>query len=83
MKETQIAKENVEKYLNKKNIHIHAFMIIICKEHLASCQRWLDFLVKVFGDDAFDMKEEFDRIIFKKQEDLRQAIKTYGDAGIK
>ena len=74
--ETKIAKRNM-KLLPRDTYEI------ICKEHLASCQRFLEFLEmidkKFFVVDNPKLAED----IIIKIKDIKQAIKTYKEAGIK
>ena len=71
--ETQIAKENVSRIEDTGNLDLKSSLIRmfrnVCKEHLATCQRFL----KAF-------KDELRKDIIT---DLQNAIKTYEDAGIK
>ena len=76
--ETQIAEENIKVW--KERIDKRT-MEMACREHKASCQRFLEFLEETFGKDL-DIEEEFDTIIHKKIQDLKQAIKLYNEAGI-
>ena len=76
MKETKIAKENVEAWnsiwvpITKKE----------CRFHKQTCQRWLEYLegiiIEINGKvTEFEWKD-------RQVEDLKQAIKIYKDAGI-
>lgn len=68
--EIDIAKANVESY-KKDNLISKVFG----QEHLASCQRFLEFL------DGF-IKKDFN-YLNNKIKDLQNAIKIYNEAGIK
>ena len=77
MKETQIAKENVEAL---KRMYFEDSINRwkdISKTHLKSCQRFLEFC-KGFGEK---FKEEYDKAnyINYKIKDLKEAIKVYED----
>lgn len=74
--ESEVAQENLKSY-KKFNITFKALT-----QHKESCKRFLEFLVKTFGEGGFDKKEEFDMIIKNKIKDLQQAIKLYKEAGI-
>ena len=80
MKETKIAKENVRIY--KASGKIIPVPVEILEEHKTTCQRWLSFLIKAYGEDGFEEEEEFDKMIYLKVQDLKQAIKLYNEAGI-
>jgi len=77
MKETKIAKENVEKLgelLSPDKYVIKGK----CQEHKQTCQRWLEFLEDV---DRIDC-QVCTGVLQTKIKDLKQAIKTYEDVGI-
>ena len=93
--ETKIAEEKVKKYLKcredykfsidkselSKDICTNNYNKIIgrCEEHKASCQRFLEFFGSLhFGGYVPSRK----RKITQKEDDLKQAIKIYDDAGI-
>lgn len=84
--ETKIAKENVEKY--KKDIR---GWDIIYKEHLESCQRFLEFLEeKQIELDKLENEltngfgqKEFDVDLNLKITDLQNAIKLYEKENLK
>lgn len=85
MKETQIAKENVRRY----NLFSNDNTLLCCQEHLATCQRFLEFL-DTWNINEIKKKEKiFDLDFFQGEEfnskitDLQNAIKIYKDAGIK
>jgi len=71
MKETKQAKENVYNWKRKTDGEDY---LDNCIEHKQTCQRWLEFLEnnRWFGNPDWE----------DKIKDLKQAIKTYEDAGI-
>ena len=90
--ETQIAEDNVRNNDNKDlPLNVRMMKNVQCKEHKATCQRWLEFLEN--DDDGLEYYyEKFNfpednvslkRIIENKITDLKQAIKLYNEAGIK
>ncbi len=86
MTETKIAKENIERYLellgkasdldDRHFIHRQN-----CFTHKQTCQRWLGFCIR---ERQTAMKLTGSVIVWNEavEEDLRQAIKLYEDAGI-
>ena len=82
MKETKIAKENVEKLgelLSPDKYVIKGK----CQEHKQTCQRWLKFLEAITKWRSWERMSEFAQANINNQiEDLKQAIKTYEDVGI-
>ncbi len=80
--ETQIAEENigmlreVEKGILEEEKHTTVTIENMCKEHKASCERFLVFLDKLFKDGGIT---DFSA---KKMLDLKQAIKLYNEVGI-
>ena len=89
-KETKIAKENVENYNNYKDGKVEKDVLKnILIEHKQTCQRWLEFLESYVKnlkrEDTFveiQFPYYFIEEIDEQIEDLKQAIKTYEDAGI-
>ncbi len=75
MKETKIAKENVED-LKKSLLNEDIY-----REHKQTCQRWLEFL-QLFIACESNCPDTFKSEIKPKIKDLKQAIKIYEDAGI-
>ena len=83
--ETEIAKENVERYegaLEKKEEDI---TWAYCIEHLASCQRFLDWINQLKFDKVWDVCwcQEDGINVLKKITDLQNAILIYEKEGIK
>ena len=81
-KETKIAKENIEwkeQYRKVDNQLELFFKEKVCKEHKQTCQRWLEFIesIKTFRTHTNNIQK-----IIKKDNDLKQAIKLYGENGI-
>ena len=81
--ETQTTKENIREMekIIQEGLE-KGYTRAICKTHKASCQRFLEFFTKTYGEDGFEETEEFDMIIKNKIQDLKQAIKLYDEAGI-
>ena len=79
--EKEIAKENIEEFNNLKR-EFDSDDSTFCRIHKQTCQRWLEFLKEAYGEDSFNVEEEFDTVIWNKIIDLKQAIKLYGDNGI-
>ena len=90
MKETKIAKENIEDLRSLKEdfeLHIWANQNeedipkreVFCLTHKQTCQRWLICLNII--SDSFDEYDSYD-FIEGYTDDLKQAIKLYEDAGI-
>ena len=81
MKETKIAKENVEfhKCSDGLNVNLQAGFLEVCSSHKQTCQRWLEFLeeFKWIKTNTLNFLE-----IMKKKRDLKQAIKLYDEAEI-
>jgi len=75
-KETKTAKEHLSK-------DTKSFWGWVCIEHKQTCERWLEFLNEAYGEDSFDIEEEFDTIIYNKIKDLKQTIKLYDEVEIK
>ena len=79
--ETQITQNNIGNYLSsKKDNLVYAY----CKEHKASCQRFLEFLE---SDEMLDAKHSGNynselEVMEEKIQDLKQTIKLYDEAGI-
>ncbi len=83
MKETKIAKENVEfhKCSDGLNVNLQAGFLEVCSSHKQTCQRWLEFLILTTHPKV--SKAIGKRNFFgDKIKDLKQAIKLYGEAGI-
>ena len=82
--ETEIAKENVGKLGELLSPDKYVFMGK-CQEHLASCQRFLEFLEQLRIDKTWDVCwiQEDGVNIKDKITDLNSAIKIYSDGGIK
>ncbi len=84
MKETKIAKENIdiEKNFMSRCTEGCEDSLKICQTHKQTCQRWLEFL----GDFDYSVvsKFNFDKVVEygDKIKDLKQAIKLYKGAGI-
>ena len=82
--ETEIAKENVKIW--KAGGNVIQIPIEILEEHLATCQRFLEFFETDLG---WNWKDEEDAdgdgclLEYHKIIDLQNAIKIYEDAGIK
>ncbi|HEC40021.1 hypothetical protein LCGC14_0509740 [marine sediment metagenome] len=72
--ETQIAEELI--YYRKRIRGTVSVIFNRCKEHKASCERFLVFLDKLFKDGGIT---DFSA---KKMLDLKQAIKLYNEVGI-
>jgi len=85
MKETKIAKENIEDYKrNKKYKHLENLSygsLLCCDEHKQTCQRWLEF-ERGMNPKQFRAGSVLYEIIQKNVEDLKQAIKLYEENGI-
>ncbi len=75
--ETRIADENVISATTGRAKFWHKS---IAEEHLASCQRFLEFLR---GFRFFKGERGAVEYLQEKDKDLQNAIKIYGDAGIK
>jgi hypothetical protein len=82
--ETGIAEELSKEWLlaQSKIIDDKLFWKTQCRTHLASCQRFLEFLEKECVEKEFGIKG-YRFGIGLKIKDLQNAIKTYEDAGIK
>lgn len=92
--ETEIAQKNVKEYkkLSKDPLKLKVgYQLVICLSNLQSCQRFKEFLedkkrqVYDFEDDVTNGlgQDRYDLSFEDKIKDLKSAIKTYGDAGIK
>ena len=86
MKETKIAKKNVEKWANSvKPIEVVEAQSIQ-ETHKQTCQRWLEFLDEWFEIDSMDNLKECNcdgcKFARDKIKDLKQAIKIYEEVGI-
>ncbi len=77
--ETQIAQKNIRIYISSKKTPLLFEWIF---SHKATCQRFLEFLEELWkrGEDFLDEPEYSD--VKNKITDLKQAIKSYEDAGI-
>ncbi len=80
MKETKIAKENVENW-EKLKVNIDNELIDNLsgeiQGHKQTCQRWLEFL-----EEEKKYMKEYSWQYTDKITDLKQVIKTYDEAGI-
>lgn len=75
--ETQIAEENIS---DREESGDMAY-VGLCKEHKASCERFLEFLRDWTSFDTLGI-EDLDFKIKDEVEDLKQAIDKYNEAGI-
>lgn len=75
--ETQIAKENVNHYLENDEADVCK---ISCKEHKQTCQRWLDMLKSLVG--ILRKNHQSSMRIDEEMKDKEQAIKLYEENGI-
>ncbi len=87
MKETKIAKENVEIYdlITDKYKQDSTF----CQQHKQTCQRWLEFLESFDLEDMDEVELSInseivclDYFIEKEMKDKKQAIEVYEKNGI-
>jgi len=79
MKETQIAEENVEGL--RDDNRFYQTELARCVEHLASCQRFLEFLENYgFTDISHNSKLD---LLEDKKKDLQTVIKVYEDGGVR
>ena len=84
MKETKIAKENVDAYKYSKDLDAQSIFSNVSLEHKQVCQRWLEFLdelINLYCDEG-NTNDDWFNILNKKRIDLKQVIKLYKDAGI-
>ena len=84
MKETKQAKENVDamKVLNKGSEKLRAISVSFAVQHKQTCQRDVPKLKKIKESIVYVENELAHYLIDELIEDLKQAIKTYEDAGI-
>lgn len=83
MEETQISKENVERFKEASTFNDRRYQRSYCKQHKASCERFLEFLLAMQGWRSWGMmsifaKENINNEIIDKQ----NAIKIYNENGI-
>ncbi len=82
MKETQVAKRNIEIYKEVEKLDLTATQVrwVLCTTHKATCQRFLEFL----EEQRMELKDKGLTWLDFKQKitDLKQAIKEYDDNGI-
>jgi len=81
MKETKIAKENVEEVYNIVAPTVKGMEREKVRIHKATCQRWLEFLDLFIACESC-CPDTFKSKIKPKITDLKQTIKIYEDNGI-
>ena len=74
--ETQITQNNIGNYLSSKKDNL---VYVYCKEHKASCQRFLEFLEGFEYDGESKSRLSY---LLGKMVDLKQAIKLYDEVEI-
>ena len=80
MKETKIAKEQIEKWEKARVGSEKLIQYYIMVEGKATCQRWLEFLKSLPDIGALSPVGQL--LIDLEMDDLKQAIKLYEDTGI-
>lgn len=79
--ELETAKENYKLFidLSKKKIFDSDILAQICRKHLQTCKRWLEFLKSLSFEDWDNISC---KMIQRKISDLQETIKFYEDKGI-
>ena len=80
-RERKQAKDNINAYKYSKDLDAQSIFSNVSLEHKQTCQRWLGF-ERGMNPSQFRAGSVLYEIIQRNIEDLKQAIKTYKDAGI-